>query len=625
MEEKTSKGLIFAGAGVAAAVLAGYLGLCGVAQASENILGDVNINGIEVGGMSKDQAANLVQEVLSQELHSITLTGSSWNGVLEGDIATAMVEDAIEEAYSLGRDTFLGSGLTYLSRKVGGDPTVSISLTLNDFGLDQFHSLLDEADASMSGGVVESVWEIDGDSLVITKGISGMSVDRAEAESATITALSSGGGSSVALNTNTTTPSDIDFASVRDMIYVEPISAQLDPETLTVSDHVMGVDLDVSVASTLYSSAAEGETFTVALDMSEPSQTSATLKASLFADVLGQGSSMLTGTAPRQANVALATEFCNDIIMMPGDVFSFYEKASPYSVANGYGVASAYVSGQVSSAVAGGICQVSSTLYYALLHTTLEIVDRRAHSMTVDYLPLGMDATVYSTQQDFQFKNNTEYPIKVVGQINARNGANYVDFTIYGTKTEDFTIKPYTNVSTSSSQMSYVASESTTPGSPKVVHSTYRSCSATVGRQYFDAAGNMIKDETLYTDRYSGSPSVTYYHPSDAASLGLPPVAGYTGTTEPEVTVPEETPAPDTTAPDTTAPDTTAPDTTAPDTTPAPEVTVPDTTPAPEASVPDTTPAPEAVTPDPTPAPEAVTPDPTPAPSEPADTAIPGV
>ena len=87
------------------------------------------------------------------------------------------------------------------------------------------------------------------------------------------------------------------------------------------------------------------------------------------------------------------------------------------STRTGYKTSTIYLNGQLSTGVGGGICQVSTTLYNAVLRANLEIVQRRNHSLGVTYVPAGQDAMVNIGTSDFKFKNNREYPVKVVAFV----------------------------------------------------------------------------------------------------------------------------------------------------------------------------------------------------------------
>lgn len=604
--------------GAVALVCSGYLGLCTVAQSSDNILGNITINDISIGGMSKPQAISTITASLEAQTKSasIVYVQEDWNGVLQGNIVTVEeVESAVESAYQLGRENFLSSGMNLLSGVASSQGQLSIPLVLSEIGRFQFDSLLDEADATMQGGVIQTSWEVDLDAGVLrmTKGTSGVAIDRNDAETATLTTLSSlsstGDTHQVALNMNVTLPNDVDFTQLRDSLYTEPVSASLNSD-LTVIDHILGVDIDTDLAHALLIQASEEQTIEVPLIITQPEETSEDVLALLFADVLAEGSSLVTGTTVRKSNVAVATAFCNDVILMPGEIFSYYALCAPYTIANGYGEASAYVGGQTVAEVAGGICQVSSTIYYALLHTDLEIVERRSHQFTVDYLPQAMDATVYSTTTDFKFKNSSPYPIKVLAETVYKNGAQYTEVTILGTKTSDVTIVPKSTVYNYTTQETqYVADSSIAAGTRSTVQTAYTGSTATLTRYHYDANGALIKEETMHTDRYNSRPAIVHYNPADAYSLGLSDTPPVTETPEeevpevpdvpdvPDVTIPEEpsvpdvdSSLPDTTVPDVAVPESSVPDTVVPDVV-EPEPSVPDTV-VPESSVPDVVPEP---------------------------------
>jgi len=123
----------------------------------------------------------------------------------------------------------------------------------------------------------------------------------------------------------------------------------------------------------------------------------------------------------RTTNVNLATQKINNVILLPGETFSYNKVVGKRTVENGFKEASVYTSSGVVNGLGGGICQVSSTLYNAVLEANLEIVERKNHSYAVSYVPLGQDATVSYGSIDFRFKNNRKYPIKVIAYTNNGN------------------------------------------------------------------------------------------------------------------------------------------------------------------------------------------------------------
>lgn len=140
-----------------------------------------------------------------------------------------------------------------------------------------------------------------------------------------------------------------------------------------------------------------------------------------------------TSAQGRAANLANGARLINNTVLYPGDVFNSYDKLTPFTEKNGYYVAGAYLNGVVVDSVGGGACQVTTTLYNAVLEAELEVVERFPHSMTISYVDLSRDAAIAGTYKNFQFKNNTEAPILVEATTRDRR----ITFTLWGQETRD--------------------------------------------------------------------------------------------------------------------------------------------------------------------------------------------
>ncbi len=153
-------------------------------------------------------------------------------------------------------------------------------------------------------------------------------------------------------------------------------------------------------------------------------------------DVLGSfTTSYKTSGSDRSANVANGCAHINGTTLYPGEEFSTYDAVSPFTQANGYYMAGSYVNGKVVDSLGGGICQVSTTLYNAVLLAELEVTERHNHSMIVTYVEPSADAAIAeSSGKDFRFKNNTEYPIYIEGYT---TNNKQITFNIYGKETRD--------------------------------------------------------------------------------------------------------------------------------------------------------------------------------------------
>ena len=140
-----------------------------------------------------------------------------------------------------------------------------------------------------------------------------------------------------------------------------------------------------------------------------------------------------TSSSDRAGNVANGAKLINNTVLYPGDTFSAYNILTPFTKGNGYFVAGAYLQGKVIDSVGGGACQVTTTLYNAVLQAELEVVERQPHSMTISYVDLSRDAAIAGTTKDFKFKNNTDVPILVEGITKGRK----ITFKVWGKETRD--------------------------------------------------------------------------------------------------------------------------------------------------------------------------------------------
>jgi vancomycin resistance protein YoaR len=169
------------------------------------------------------------------------------------------------------------------------------------------------------------------------------------------------------------------------------------------------------------------------IDVTEPKGSREQL--SKLTDVLGTyTTSYSTSSAARCKNVENGCKLINGTLLYPGDEFSTYDTIKPFTEANGYYPAGSYLNGKVVESLGGGICQVSTTLYNAVLLSELDVTERNNHSMIVTYVKPSMDAAIAeSSGKDFKFVNNYDNPIYIEGVTAGKE----ITFTIYGVDTRD--------------------------------------------------------------------------------------------------------------------------------------------------------------------------------------------
>lgn len=146
-------------------------------------------------------------------------------------------------------------------------------------------------------------------------------------------------------------------------------------------------------------------------------------------DVLGSGKTQYGSDAGgRGANIINASNFLNGTILYPGETLSFTELITPFTEENGYEAAASYANGATVDSLGGGVCQVSTTFYLAVLEAELEVVERHSHSMIVRYVEPAMDAAIAEGSKDFIIRNNLEAPI----YIESYAGGGNLGISIYG-------------------------------------------------------------------------------------------------------------------------------------------------------------------------------------------------
>lgn len=147
-------------------------------------------------------------------------------------------------------------------------------------------------------------------------------------------------------------------------------------------------------------------------------------------DVLARYSTANYGNYNRTVNLELACKAVNGTMLLPDEIFSFNEIVGERTEEKGYLPASIYVSGDVQDEIGGGICQVASTIYLVAMKSDMEIVERYSHQFAVNYIPLGMDASIYWGSEDLKFKNTSGNPIRIY----ADTTGGCVNISIVGTK-----------------------------------------------------------------------------------------------------------------------------------------------------------------------------------------------
>ena len=530
-----------------AVLLALYCALCAFGGSGDTLRDGTTVNGINIGGMTKEQAVSALTEQLAG---TISVEGTDYSAIdVVPDIPDAQtytvdlsgclsfdVTDTVEQAWAHDHGgMFLSRGIRFLTT-LGGGKSYHVAPQAADAA--QVRSALEATGILTLNTTTQTTYALTDTTLDFTMGVSGVSVDENALIQKILDNTAKGDYSSITCEMVSADPDPIDIQAIHDALYAEPANATLevaDDGSYTVTDSVQGIDFDVAGAQSILSAAQPGETVSVPLNRQDPAIDTATLKANLFKDVLGEYTTSVSGTADRRSNVQLAAQKCSGTILLPGEVFAYNQVVGQRTEAAGFKKAGAYSNGETVQELGGGVCQDSSTLYCAALYANLEIVERHNHSYVSSYVPIGMDATVSWGGPDFQFRNNTDYPIKVV----ASYANSKVTFQIVGTKTDDYSVKITTEtIGTTAPTVQEVPDDTLEAGTTQVADKGHTGYKVQSYRHVYDASGNVV---------YEGKESLSSYK--------MTPKIIHVGTKV------AETPAPDTPVTDTPAADTPTTDT----------------------------------------------------------------
>jgi len=215
-------------------------------------------------------------------------------------------------------------------------------------------------------------------------------------------------------------------------IFVLPQSAEYDPESKTITDCVVGVDIDLESAVALLKETQTGMSVSIDKLFTPPEVTRDFLERLLFRDLIGETITSIEGSEYRLNNIILSSDAVNGLILEPGEEFSFNEVVGRRTWERGYRPAPAFSGGLTVDAIGGGICQVSSSIFSSILDSDILVTERFPHGRPVAYLPRERDATVSWGTLDFKFVNNTEYPLRIDSQVDDRT----LTVRVFGTLTE---------------------------------------------------------------------------------------------------------------------------------------------------------------------------------------------
>ena len=384
---------------------------------SNKIVKGVKSNQIELADLTKEEAVEKLNSILNNNEKNVVVVkrGDVKKEIKLDDINGKFdVEDVVNKAYNLGRENdIVKDNYNTILTMIKGENLVA------NFSYDDelLTKKINEMCLEIPDLATDSSYIIEDNKLIIKNSKSGVAIKTDEFKQELINAFS-GNIKEFELPVEHIEKKKIDIEAIHNEIYKEAVNAYYTTNPFKVYKEEYGRDFAITLDQAKKLLNEDKTEYEIQLKNIKPSITVADLDSGAFPNVLSTFTTNYgTGDANRNANIALAAKSINSTVLMPGEVFSYNDLIGECSTKTGYKTATIYLNGKLSTGVGGGICQVSTTLYNAVLRANLEIVQRRNHSLGVTYVPAGQDAMVNIGTSDFKFKNNREYPIKVVAYV----------------------------------------------------------------------------------------------------------------------------------------------------------------------------------------------------------------
>lgn len=403
---------------------------------STKIAKGVYIKGIDVSGLTKEDATKKISSYVSSSIpEEIKLKHNDF----ETSLSTSQLsiyfntEEAVNMAYNIGKNGNIFQKnteiLNTLFSKVNIDPGFSIDE-------EQLKKDLQDISSKLPDKVIESSCYIDDNRLIITKGQAGKSIkvkDSANYITKEINNLNVQ-NNPLELITEDAYPNQIDLDAVYNEVHKDPVNAYYSQNPYIVHPSENGMDFAISLDDAKNLLQEEKDEYVIPLKVLYPSVTTNMIGTEAFPDLLSEFSTKYAASNKnRTTNLILASKKINGTVLMPGETFSYNKVVGARTIAAGYKEAPIYVSGRVEDGIGGGICQITTTLYNAVLYANLDIVERSNHQFVPSYAGPSRDATVVYGAIDFKFKNNRDYPIKITCSVSG----GIANFKIWGLKSDN--------------------------------------------------------------------------------------------------------------------------------------------------------------------------------------------
>ena len=474
---------------------------------NSKIISGVKIEGIDVSGLSKDEAKAKLEAVYNEKKEKeIPIKYNEFESSINPSMIELNynIEKAVDEAINVGRNNNIFINNYNILFTLIGKKDINVEMTINE---EATRKIIEDTGANLPGVVIESSYYIEGENLIITKGKEGIKIDTEGLLTKIKERLDNIAiqNDYIEIPVTTKTPEPIDVDKIHSEVYKEMQNAYYTKNPFEIHPEVEGVDFNVDEVKAMIA-AEDKEKYTVKLTITKPTVTVNDIGTEAFPDKLGTCTTRYDERdTDRTTNLKLACQKLNNQVVLAGETFSYNKTLGERTIAAGYKNAKVYENGQVVDGIGGGICQISSTLYNAIVDANLETVERRNHQFVTSYIAAGKDATVVYGMTDFKFKNTRTYPIKIIAT--AQNGIATI--SIYGNKEAveyDVTLE-VKQISTIPKTTQYVEDASLPVGTEKVKQS---GANGVKTETYLVKSlnGKVVSRELVSRDTYNAMPKI---------------------------------------------------------------------------------------------------------------------
>ena len=431
------------------------------------IVSGVKIEGIDVSGLSAEEAKGKLETIYTEKLETeIPVQYNEYETTINANLFETKynIEDAVKKAIEIGKEGNIFENNYKILFALIWKQDIKVEMQLNE---EAAKKIIEDLGTNLPGVVIESSYYIEDNKLIITKGQAGVKIDTDKLLEELKEKLKGTEKITdyITIPVTEEQPTAIDIDKIHEEIYKEVKDAYYTQNPFEIHPEEEGIDFDVEAAKKALEE--DKEEYEIDLKITKPKVTTSQIGTEAFPDQLATFRTNYDGgDKDRTTNLQLACNKINGKVVMPNETFSYNKTLGARTAAAGYKNAKVYEAGQVVDGIGGGICQISTTLYNAVLRANLEIVERRNHQFVTSYVEAGMDATVVYGMTDFKFKNTRKYPVKIIAS--AKNGVATV--SLYGIKeSEEYTFSFRTvTVSTIPTSTKYIDDATLPAGTEKV-------------------------------------------------------------------------------------------------------------------------------------------------------------